>query len=131
MPRSSTEREASIGEEPTGATALDAENASLRDRLLRALADAENTRRRAEKTADDARRYAIVEFARDLLPVADNLGRALAAERERGDALLGGVRATQHMLMATLERFGVRKIAALGAPFDPKLHEAMLEVDDA
>jgi molecular chaperone GrpE len=117
--------------------ALAAENASLRDRMLRALAEAENTRQRADRSAADASRYAITDFAREMLAVADNLQRTLtAAERPAfgavGDAaLIEGVRATQRMLMQALERYGVRKIEALGQPFDPALHEAVLEVDDA
>jgi molecular chaperone GrpE len=121
--------------EPDNTAALQAENAALRDRLLRALADAENTRRRAERTAKAARQYAVADFARELLAVADNLQRALAAAEQAPDtpadtALIEGVRVTERMLMATMERFGVRKIAALGAPFDPARHEAVMEIDD-
>jgi molecular chaperone GrpE len=117
--------------------ALATENASLRDRMLRALADAENTRRRAERTAQEAGRYAVADFAREMLTVADNLQRTLAAaersthESAEDAALIEGVRATQRMLMQALERFGVRKVEALGAPFDPALHEAVFQVDDA
>ena len=116
--------------------ALDAENASLRDRLLRSLADAENVRRRAERNIADTRQYAIADFAAELLAVADNLQRALAAAEDQPEqmpgeaALLDGVRATQRLLLATLNRFGVRKIDALGAPFDPALHEAIIEVEE-
>jgi molecular chaperone GrpE len=112
------------------------ENASLRDRLLRALAEVENTRRRAERSVADAREYAISDFAAELLSVADNLQRAVALAGDRidqtpGDAvLLDGVRATQRQLQATLGRFGVKRIEALGASFDPNLHEAMVEVED-
>jgi len=115
--------------------ALAAENVSLRDRLLRSLADAENVRRRAERSAADARQYAISDFATELLAVVDSLQRAIASGADRLErapeeaALLDGVRATQRLLLATLNRFGVRKIDALGAPFDPRLHEAMVEVD--
>jgi molecular chaperone GrpE len=122
--------------EPTDVAALEAENASLRDRMLRALADAENTRRRAERTAEGVRQYAISDFARELLAIADNLQRSIAAaesrapERNQDDALVEGVRATLRMLEHTLQRFGVRKMRPLGTPFDPALHEAMMEVDD-
>src|SRR5580698_2374906 len=81
------------------------ENASLRDRLLRALAEVENTRRRAERSVADAREYGISDFATELLPVVDSLQRAVAAE-DRTDqtpadaALLDGVRATQRQLLA-------------------------------
>jgi molecular chaperone GrpE len=112
------------------------ENASLRDRLLRALAEVENTRRRAERRVADAREYGISDFAAELLSVVDNLQRAVASAEDRTDhtptdaALLDGVRAIQRQLLATLGRFGVRRIEALGASFDPHLHEAMAEVDD-
>jgi molecular chaperone GrpE len=115
---------------------LRAENAAVRDRLLRALAETENTRRQAERSAEDARQYGIASFARELLPVVDNLRRAVeAAERHRRDtpedsALIDGVRATEQLLMNALARFGVRRIEAQGQPFDPALHEAMMEVDD-
>ena len=113
---------------------VEAANASLRDRLLRALAEVENTRRHAQRIAADAREYGISGFAGELLSVVDNLQRAVASAEDRTDqtpadaALLDGVRATQRQLLATLKRFGVKRIAALGASFDPNLHEAMAEV---
>ena len=125
-----------VAAEAVDPATLIAENKSLRDRLLRALADAENTRRRAERTAEQARQYAIYDFARELLVVADNLQRTIdAAERRTPEtvedaALIEGVRATERLLMQTLERFGVRKIEAVGQPFDPNLHEAVMEADD-
>jgi molecular chaperone GrpE len=134
MPNNTSNR-ARAAEQSVENDALAAENASLRDRMLRALAEVENTRRRADRNAADASQYAITEFAREILAVADNFQRTLAAaERPEtiGDiALIEGVRATQRMLMQALERYGVRKIEALGQPFDPALHEAVLEVDDA
>jgi molecular chaperone GrpE len=122
-------------QEPAAVEAAN-ENASLRDRLLRALAEVENTRRRAERSAADAREYGISDFAAELLSVVDNLQRAVASAKDRTDqtpadaALLDGVRATQRQLLATLGRFGVKRIEALGASFDPNLHEAMAEVED-
>lgn len=114
-----------------------AEIARLRDEKLRALAEAENTRRRAARERQEASQYAIANFARDLLSVADNLQRALAsvdAETRAGDAaldaLLGGVEMTERELQTLLTRHGVKPIAALGAPFDPHLHEAMFELAD-
>jgi molecular chaperone GrpE len=117
------------------ATAIAAENAELRDQLLRALADAENTRRQAARRAQDIQHYAITEFAREMLPVADNLQRTVAgaegsAQKAENTALLEGVRATQRVLMNALERFGIRRLDAQGAPFDPMQHEALLQVDD-
>jgi molecular chaperone GrpE len=137
MPSTTTDDRASVsGEHAADVPALQAENASLHDRLLRALADAENTRRRAERSAADARQFAVSDFSRELLNVVDNLHRAIEAaegstpERAEDAVLLEGIRATQRMLTTILERFGVKKIKAVGASFDPTLHEAMMEVDD-
>ena len=122
--------------DPVDTAALQAENSSLRDRMLRALADAENTRRRAERAQREASQFAVAGFARELLPVADNLQRTVAAaERRAGEpvdegALVEGVRVIERLLQHTFGQFGIRRIDALGAPFDPALHEAMLEVAD-
>jgi molecular chaperone GrpE len=116
--------------------ALQAEKASLQDRLLRALADAENVRRRADRAAQDARNFAVADFSRELLTVVDNLRRAITAAEDpavesAGSApLLEGIKAIERSLMTTLERFGVRRIEARGTPFDPSRHEAIMEVDD-
>jgi molecular chaperone GrpE len=133
MPHSNVDE--AVAQEAVDVATLIAENASLRDRLLRALADAENIRRRAERTAEEARQYAISDFARELLMVADNLKRTIAAAAERpetveDDLLIEGVRATERLLEQTLSRFGIRKIDALGKRFDPSLHEAVMEADD-
>jgi molecular chaperone GrpE len=114
-------------------TDLAAENAALREQALRYAAEAENTRRRAEKEANDARAYAIQRFARDLLGVADNLSRALqAAPREDSDTavknLVLGVEMTERELQQAFERNGLKKVdPAEGAKFDPHLHQAMME----
>jgi molecular chaperone GrpE len=115
---------------------LAAENASLRERLLRALAEAENTRRQGDRRAEDAQRYAITNFARELLEVVDNLRRAIEAspaqpDRAEIDGLVSGVAATDRLLAKILKRFGVEPINALNAPFDPAKHEAVMEVDVA
>jgi molecular chaperone GrpE len=129
------ENEAATAEAVDVGTLL-AENASLRDRLLRALAEAENTRRRAEDSIKDARKFAIAEFARELLIVVDNLQRTVVAgERQAQPAaesgvLMEGVQATLRLLTQTLQRFGVRRIEALGRPFDPNLHEAVAQIED-
>ena len=133
MPHSNVDE--AVAQEAVDVATLIAENASLRDRLLRALADAENIRRRAERTAEEARQYATSDFARELLMVADNLKRTIAAAAERpetveDDILIEGVRATERLLEQTLSRFGVRKIDALGKRFNPSLHEAVMEADD-
>jgi len=117
--------------------AAEAEVARLKDERLRALAEVENTRRRATRDRQDASQYAISSFARDLLAIADNLERALGSvtpEARQGDpqldALMGGVEATERALKATFERYGITPIVALGALFDPHLHEAMFELPD-
>src|SRR6202051_4778569 len=111
------------------------EIAALRERLMRALAETENTRRQGERRAEDAQQYAITNFARELLQVVDNLRRAIEARAadpsaQRSDGLLEGVAATERILMQILNRFGVRKIGALTEPFDPKKHEAVMETDE-
>jgi molecular chaperone GrpE len=118
--------------------ALRAEVAELRDRALRALADAENTRKRAEREKIETSQYAVAGFARSLLPVADNLRRALDAlhadKRAMDDtqkAIVEGVEATERELQAVLVRHGVKLIAAEGAKFDPHLHHAVAEVPAA
>ncbi len=108
----------------------------MKDQLLRALADAENTRRRAQKERDDTAKYAVSNFARDILNVSDNFQRALdATPKDASDPalknLITGIEATERQLQATLDRFGVKKMEPLGQPFDPNFHRVMLEVDTA
>ena len=134
MPHSPVDE--AIATEAVDAATLVAENASLRDRLLRALAEEENTRRRAERTVEEARQYAISDFAREILTIADTLQRTIAAadrqppETTRDAALIEGVQVTDRMLQHALERFDIRKIDALGKRFDPTLHEAVMATDD-
>jgi molecular chaperone GrpE len=112
---------------------LQAENAALRDQSLRYAAEAENTTRRAEREANDARAFAIQKFARDLLGVADNLARALQhAPREDADPAVKnfvlGIEMTDKELTQAFERNGLKKIEpAKGAKFDPHVHQAMME----
>ena len=116
---------------------LNAENAELKDRVLRALADAENIRRRCEREAADARTYAVTAFARDLLTVADNLSRALEnlpAEAHADGAFhtfVEGVEITARELQAALGRHGVKMMEPKGEKFDPNFHQAMFETPDA
>jgi molecular chaperone GrpE len=114
-------------------TSLTVENAALKEQILRYAAEAENTKRRAERDANDARAYAIQKFARDLLGVADNLARALAHEPESEDAAVKnfvlGVEMTDKELQSAFERNGLKKIhPARGDKFDPHQHQAMMEV---
>ena len=116
--------------------ALVGEVADLNDRVLRLAAEIENTRRRGEREKQDASRYAIAGFARDLLAVSDNLDRALQnAPAESGGesnaetvtAFVTGVRLTDRALAAALERHGVKKIDPRGDKFDPNLHQAVAQ----
>jgi molecular chaperone GrpE len=114
--------------------ALKAESAALKEQVLRYAAEAENTRRRAEREANDARAYAIQKFARDLLGVADNLARALAHQPpETADpavkTFVQGVEMTEKELQAAFDRNGLRKIHPnKGDKFDPHQHQAMMEL---
>jgi molecular chaperone GrpE len=114
---------------------LEAELAEHKDRLLRALAETENVRRRAQREREDASKYAVTGFAKDLLSAADNLRRALDSlpeaevkdERTRG--LLAGVAATERELLAVFERHGIRRIDPKGEPFDHNFHQAIFEAE--
>lgn len=115
--------------------AAQAEIAALKDQLLRALADTENLRRRAQREKEDASKFAITGFARDMLPVADNLRRALEAvapealaSDEALKSLVTGVEMTERQLLAGFEKHGLKRIDAMGAKFDSNLHQAMFEV---
>jgi molecular chaperone GrpE len=113
--------------------ALQTENAALREQVLRVAAEAENSKRRAEREANDARAYAIQKFAKDLLGVADNLSRALQhAPRDDADQavknFLTGIELTETALAGAFERNGLKKVdPAKGDKFDPHLHQAMME----
>jgi molecular chaperone GrpE len=111
------------------------ELASLRERLMRALAETENTRRQGERRVQDAQQYAITNFARELLQVVDNLRRALdattaGAEARTGNGLIEGVAATDRVLTQILNRFGVQELNVLNEPFDPQIHEAVMETEE-
>ena len=120
------------------ATRLAAEVADLKDRLLRALAEQENDRRRAARDRDAAVRFAASILAKDLLPTADSIRRAIeSVPLERADdemvrSLLTGIAVTERALLDAFERHGIRRIEpAPGERFDPNVHHAMLDVDDA
>jgi molecular chaperone GrpE len=118
--------------------ALIAENASLKDKVLRTLAEMENLRRRTEKEVADAKAYGVSSFARDMLTFADNLRRALdnvpADAREGADAALKtfveGIELTERDFLSRLARHGVRKLEPKGQKFDPNFHEALYEAHD-
>lgn len=116
---------------------LEAQLAEAKDQWIRAVADAQNARRRAKLDVEEAHKFAVARFAKDVLSVGDNLGRALQALPPDGEGLddrlkgvVQGVEATQRELQAVLERNGVKKVDAQDKPFDPNLHQAVAQVPD-
>jgi molecular chaperone GrpE len=117
---------------------LQLENAALKDKVLRALAEMENQRRRAEREVADAKTYGVTSFALDMLTFADNLRRAVEslapdAREQAGPALkalIEGVELTERDFLSRLGKYGVKKLEPLGTKFDPNLHEALFEVPD-
>lgn len=116
---------------------LEAEVASLKDQLLRAMAETENTRRRAQREREDTAKFAVSSFAKELLAVSDNLRRALEAvpaEARESDevmkSLAVGVEATERQLAAAFERAGIKKLEPMGEPFDPNFHQVMFEIEN-
>jgi len=143
------EGEVVVEVEAPGTDALAAEAASLRvqlelsqrlargtmdklreehERTLRAAADLDNYRKRAAKEKEEVQKFAAERLVKDLLPVVDNLERALAAAPE-GDRLSGGVRMVLKQIEGVLARHGVEGRSALGQPFDPRMHEALMKVE--
>jgi molecular chaperone GrpE len=114
---------------------LQAENADLHDKHLRAVADSHNIRRRSQQDIEKANKFE--RFARDVLSVADNLGRALSALPANLDSLdpavrnvIVGVQATEREFQSILERHGVTRIETRGKPFNAEFHQAMMEIED-
>jgi len=105
------------------------ENADLRDRSMRTLADFDNFRKRTERERQEAKRYALMEPLRDFLAVVDNLDRALSAQGSAED-LKRGVEMTLRQFQEQLRRYGVREVPARGETFDPAVHEAVSRQED-
>jgi molecular chaperone GrpE len=112
---------------------LRSELEQLKDRVLRSQAELDNYRKRASRELDDHRRYANIGLMRDLLPVLDNIQRAIEAAEKTSDisSLLDGVRLVAQQLEGVLESFHCVKIKALGEPFDPQVHHAILQQPSA
>jgi molecular chaperone GrpE len=106
----------------------EAEAAEFRDQFLRTAAELENVRRRAARDVESAHRFGIERFARELLAVVDSLEMGRQAARGAGEdgAVAEGMDATLRLLLSVLEKFGVTPIEAIGAPFDPEAHEAIM-----
>ncbi|HEX9521602.1 MAG TPA: nucleotide exchange factor GrpE [Reyranella sp.] len=141
MPVETSDPNLDIPPKPEGVAAeveqLQAEKADLQDKLLRALAEAQNVRRRAQQDVERERKFGIERFAKDILSVADNLGRALSVLPDDAEAIdpalrnvIVGVQATERELQSVLERHGIKRIEALGKPFNAEFHQAMMEVED-
>ena len=112
---------------------LEAEVAEARDQALRAQADAQNAARRAEQEVEKARKFALEGFAKELLPVVDNLERALEAasgDDEAVKAIAEGVDLTLKSFQGALGKFHIEALDPLGEPFDPNLHQAMSMVEN-
>ena len=115
-------------------TEQDKELADLKDKYLRVLADAENTRKRIRQQSEESVRLQRENFLRDLLPIADNLERAVEAARSGGGAnqpIVDGVEMVLRSLLEFLRSHGVTQISAVGQPFDPQFHEAVDHVHSA
>ena len=115
---------------------LSGQIAELKDQLLRAMAETENIRRRSRREVEDTGRYAIANFARDMLGVGDNLRRALESIGPKKDetdpafsALIDGVELTERELLSVLDRHNIKSVSPMGERFDPKYHQAMIEVE--
>ena len=113
---------------------LEAAVAEANDKMMRALAEGENTRRRAVKDREDAAKFAVTSFAKDLLDFSDNFARALAAipadlrgADPRVDNVLDGISAMEREITKVFDRHGIQKIDPLDQPFDPNFHEVMFE----
>ncbi len=141
MPVETSDENLDIPAQPQGLAdelqQLQAEKAELQDKLLRALAETQNVRRRAQQDVERERKFGIERLAKDVLSVADNLGRALSALPKDADAIdpavrnvILGVQATERELQSVLERHGVTRIESLGKPFNAEFHQAMMEVED-
>jgi len=116
---------------------LKSEVAALKDQLLRALAEGQNVRRRIERDKADMSKYAITNFARQIISVADNLTRALASVSETSrkkseelNSLFIGIEMTDKELLNSFEQFNIKLVESVGQKFDHNIHQAMFEVDD-
>jgi molecular chaperone GrpE len=132
-PENENAQGSAVSPDAARAEALEAELARLKDHLLRALADAENTRKRAQRDREDAGKYAITAFARDLLDFGDNFHRALAAipqdirADQRIAGVMAGIESMEKELARAFEKHGITKIMPLDQPFDANFHEVMFE----
>lgn len=114
------------------AEALEKEVQALKEQAIRAQAEAQNVRRRAEMDVEKAHKFALEKFAKELLPVLDSLEKAIEAEKETGNAstpLREGVEMTLSMFLGGVQKFNLEQVDPVGQPFDPSLHEAMSMIE--
>ncbi len=104
------------------------ENAKLQDLYMRALAEAENARRRAEEAVEKAHKFGVEKFAKNLIPVLDSLEKALELNTNADDPMMQGVRATYRQFVQAMEKSGVTEINPVGEKFDPTQHQAIAMV---
>jgi molecular chaperone GrpE len=126
------------GEKDKRIVELEAEVAKAKEQVLRAMAEAENTRRRAQRELEERSQFALASFARDLLSAPDNLRRALDTlpaelrkRDERFESFAAGVELTERELQSVLERNGIKRIEAQGKPFDHNFHQAIAQIESA
>jgi molecular chaperone GrpE len=129
---------AEAGDKDKRIVELEAEVAKAREQVLRAMAEAENARRRAQRELEERSQFALASFARDLLSAPDNLRRALDAlpaelrkRDERFESFAAGVELTERELQSALERNGIKRIEAQGKPFDHNFHQAIAQIESA
>jgi molecular chaperone GrpE len=129
-PRDPSDDSAAPSDIDTRIQDLERQLAEQKDRMLRAVAEADNVRRRTQRDAEDRVRYANESLVRELLPILDNFERAVASARAAAgaDSVVAGVELIQRELLRVLERAGVSRYSAIGQPFDPTRHEAIARV---
>lgn len=132
------EKQAEAQPKPDETQKLKEENAALKDQLLRAMAEAENTRKRAQREIEDTAKYAVGNFARDLIEVLENLHRAeesIPQDHVQGNDLLKnineGVKLTKAELLKVFDRYGIKRISPMGEKFDHNFHQAVVQIEDA
>ncbi|SCA55826.1 Protein GrpE [Candidatus Terasakiella magnetica] len=111
---------------------LEAELAEMKSKWMRAVADEQNVRRRGEREKQDALKYGVTNFAREMVSVADNLSRAMDSTPEdmKDTDVIKGVEMTERELQNAFNKAGIKRIEAAGQPFDHNLHQAMFEIQD-
>lgn len=118
----------SVAADETEQSGAEAEIAQLKEEVLRAKADAQNARRRAELDVEKAHKFGLEKFAKEVITVADNLERALASSESAEDPMREGVELTLKSLQEALSRFEVKAVDPHGEPFNPEFHQAMTMV---